>query len=76
MRIRDYPVEFQTTATLPAAPSGSHTGLNYLDYFAGQALIGILASKAGVPEDEVDPEAVANLAWVVAIEMVSRRVGP
>lgn len=58
----------------PAAPSEKEIDMPLLDYFAGQALGGYLAGRLAIPNTEVSPYDVAELAYQYAEAMLSERV--
>jgi hypothetical protein len=55
----------------PAFPGGGHTthnGMTLRDWFAGQALAGLLGKSMGV-----NPRSVADIAYLIADAMLKRR---
>jgi hypothetical protein len=49
-------------------------GMTLRDWFAGQALVGILAGKYPVAEYNPDPETIAKDAYKMADAMLAQRV--
>ena len=55
----------------PAFPIGSYAGMSIRDWFAGQAMVGILANDSD-PSPEQVPHIVAS-AYILADAMLSQR---
>jgi hypothetical protein len=55
----------------PAFPIGSNAGMSLRDWFAGQAMVGILANDSE-PSPEQVPHIVAS-AYILADAMLSQR---
>jgi hypothetical protein len=55
----------------PAFPIGSNAGMSLRDWFAGQAMVGILANDSD-PSPEQVPHIVAS-AYILADAMLSQR---
>lgn len=54
-------------------PREAQSGMSLLDWFAGMALQGIIASGPVEPADQPDPATLAAWAYGIADAMVSQR---
>jgi len=56
----------------PAFPIGSNAGMSLRDWFAGQAMQGLIEATVG-PETVWTPDELAESAYVMADAMLSQR---
>lgn len=60
-------------ATFPLPGSYYSKGMTLRDYFAGQALAGMMAGEAGHPSSPATSKDIAEFAYIMADAMIAER---